>query len=110
MDNNVIGIINKQAKGELYGVEFANIIMETTINDYEEQGDDSDSDFEDDDKSYETSDDSTIAEDGDLSDGPNHLEEEQQQHFNVPEVNNIDNNDSDNGNKRVGKEEWVRTT
>ena len=102
MDDNVIETINKQAVGELYGVEFANINMETTANDYEEWGDDSDSDFEDDDKSYETSNDSIIARYGNLSEGPNQLEEDQQQHFNIPEVNNINENDSDDGNKGVG--------
>ena len=62
-------------------MEFANIDMKTTVNGYEEHGNDSDSDFEDDDKLYETSDDSTIDSDGALSDKPNQLEEDQQQHF-----------------------------
>ena len=105
MDHNVIKIINKQAKGELYGVEFANIDIETTVNDDEERDNDSsDSDFKDDDKSYETSDDSTIAGDSDLFDGPNQLEEDQEQHFNVPEVNDIDENDSYGRNEGVGEE------
>ena len=78
MDNNVIEIVNKQATGELHSVEYADINMETTANDYEERGNDSDYDFEDDDKPYETSDDSTIAGNGNLSDGPNQLEEDQQ--------------------------------
>ena len=39
---------------------FVNINMETTINDYEERGNDAEPDFEDDDKWYETSDDSTV--------------------------------------------------
>ena len=60
MDDNVIETINKQASEELCSVEFAGINMETTVNDYKERGNDSDSDFEDDDKSYETSEDSTI--------------------------------------------------
>ena len=70
MGDNVIETINRQAVGELHGVEFVNINIETNANDYEERGDDSDSDFEDIDKSYETSDDSTIAGDGDSSDRP----------------------------------------
>ena len=70
MDDNVIEIINKQASKGLCGVEFVNINMKTTVNDYKERGNESDSDFEYDDKSYETSDDSTVAGDGDLSDGP----------------------------------------
>ena len=44
----MIETINKQVVGELHGVEFANIDMETTTNDYEERGDDSNSDFEND--------------------------------------------------------------
>ena len=76
MDDNVIEIINKQASGELHGVEFTDINMETTANDYEERGDDFDSDFEGDDKSDETSDDSTIAGDDNLSDEPDQLEED----------------------------------
>ena len=103
MDDNVIETINKHASEELCGVEFTNINMETTANNYEERGGDSDSDFEDDDKSYETSDDSAIAGDGDLSDGPDQLEEDQQQHFNVLEVNDIDENDSDDENEGVGE-------
>ena len=71
MDDNVIETINKQASEELCGVEFADINMETTVNDYEERGDDSDSYFKDDDKSYKTSDDSTIAGDGNLFEGLN---------------------------------------
>ena len=56
MDVNVIKTIYKQPAGELHCVGFANIDMETTSNNYEERGDDSNSDFEDDDKPYETSD------------------------------------------------------
>ena len=37
MDDNVIEAINKQAAGELHGVKFTNINMETTTNDYEER-------------------------------------------------------------------------
>ena len=59
MDDHVIATINKQAK-EIQGIKFANINMKSTVNDYKDRGDDSDSGFEDDDKSYETSDDSTV--------------------------------------------------
>ena len=55
MDNNVIATINKPARKELQGIEFADINLKTTVNDYKDRGYDSDSDFEDDDKSYETS-------------------------------------------------------
>ena len=55
MDNHVIATINKQTREELQGIEFADINLKTTVNDYEDRGYDSDSDFEDDDKSYETS-------------------------------------------------------
>ena len=77
MSDDVIETINKQASEEICGVEFADINLETTINEYKERGDDSESDFEYDDKSNETSDDSTIAGDGNLSEGPDHLEEDQ---------------------------------
>ena len=88
-------------------MEFVDINMETTVNDYKERGDDSNSDFEDDDKSYKKSDDSTIAGDGNLSKGPDQLEEDQQQHFNVPEVNNIDD-ESDGGDEGVGENNPVQ--
>ena len=72
MDVNVIKIINKQARKqasrEFYGVEFADINMKTTVKDYKERDNEYDSDFEYDDKSYETSNDSTVAGDGYLSD------------------------------------------
>ena len=100
----MIGTINTQVLEELCGVEFDNINMETTVNDYKERDDDSDSAFEDDDKSYKTSENSTIAGDKNLAEGPNQLEEDQQQHFNVPEVNDINRNDSDDGNEGVGEE------
>ena len=90
------------------GVEFADINMKITINNYEERGDesdsDSDSDSEYDDKSYETSDDSTVAGDGDLSDELDQVEKDQGQHFNVQEFNDIDEDGSDNGDKGVGEE------
>ena len=70
MTDLIIGTINKQEAEEQQGIEFANINMKTPANDYEERGNDSDSDFEDDDKSYETSDDSTVDGDNDLSNGP----------------------------------------
>ena len=88
----------------LCGVKFSDINMETTVNDYKERGDVFDSDFEDDDKSYKTSDDSTIAGDDNLSEGPDQLEEDQQQHFNVPEVNDINKNDSDDRDEGVREE------
>ena len=58
-------------------MEFGDINMATIVNSYEERGDDSDSDFEHDNKSYETSDDSTVAGDGDLSDEHDQVEEDQ---------------------------------
>ena len=60
MTDLMIKVINSQARREPAGVEFTNIDSNTTLNDYEDRGSDSDSDFEDDDKSYETSDDSTL--------------------------------------------------
>ena len=63
MTDLIIDIINKQAKEEQQEIEFSDINMRTTVNDYKECGNDSDSDsdsdfdFEDDDKSYKTSDD-----------------------------------------------------
>ena len=65
----VIDTINKQAKEESDGIEFADINLKTTLNDYEEFDENSQSDFEDDDKSYETSDDSTMKGDNDMSVG-----------------------------------------
>ena len=77
MAENVIDTINKQAGEETNGIEFANINLKTTVNEYKASGYDSDSDFEDDDKSYETSDDSTVNGDTDLGDEPDQLEEDQ---------------------------------
>ena len=105
MDDNVIATINKQAKEEDEGIQFSNINLMTTVNDYQERGYDSDSDFEDDDKSYETSNDSTINGDNDLDNEPepDQLEEDQEQHFNVQEVNDVDNKDHPNiGDEGVG--------
>ena len=102
MGDDLIELMNKQVLEELCGVEFADINMEATVNDYEERGDESDSDFVYDNKSYETSDDSTVAGDGDLSNEPNQVERNQGQHFNVPEVNDIDEDDTDNGDEGVG--------
>ena len=110
MGDDLIELINKQASEELCGVESANINMETTVNDYEERGDESNSDFEYEDKSYETSDDSTVAGDGDLSNEPDQVGEDQGQHFNVPEVNDIDEDESDNGDEGVGKKGVFRTS
>ena len=85
MSDNVIEAINKQAKEEDEGIQFADINQKTTVNDYHERGDDSESDFEDDDKSYETSDDSTVDGDNNLDDEPEveQVEEDQAQHFGV---------------------------
>ena len=90
MTDLIIDLINKQTKEEEQEIEFSDINKNTTVNDYEERGSDSDSDFEDDDKSYETSDDSTIDGNNDMPDDPNQPDEDQQQHFNVLEVNDID--------------------
>ena len=60
MTDLMIEVINSQARRVPIGVEFTNINSNTTLNDYEDHGSDSDSDFEDDDKLYETSDNSTL--------------------------------------------------
>ena len=111
MTDNVIDTINKQAKEELKGIEYADINVKTTLDDY--QGSyDSDSEFKYDDKSYETSDNSTVKGDNDLDDDyddetdqhdddhddPNQQEESQQQHFNVE----VSDNDSSDGEEEVG--------
>ena len=96
--------INKQAKEESEGIAFADINLKTTMNDYEERDDDSESYFEDDNKSYETSDDSTVKGDNDMSVGTDHMEEDQQQHFNIQEVNDVDENDASQGDKGVDEE------
>ena len=72
----VIDTINKQAKKESNGIEFADINLKTTLNDYEEFDENSQSDFEDDDKSCETSDDSTMKGDNDMSVETDQLEED----------------------------------
>eukprot|EP00751_Fragilariopsis_kerguelensis_P018521 CAMPEP_0170833002 /NCGR_PEP_ID=MMETSP0734-20130129/77_1 /TAXON_ID=186038 /ORGANISM="Fragilariopsis kerguelensis, Strain L26-C5" /LENGTH=89 /DNA_ID=CAMNT_0011199245 /DNA_START=1159 /DNA_END=1429 /DNA_ORIENTATION=- len=71
MNDHVITTMNKQAKEETNSIEFA-----TSVNEYKDRDNDSDSNFENDDKSNETSDDSTIDGDGDLTDGPNQMEED----------------------------------
>ena len=75
-DDLVIDTINKQAKEESEGIEFADINLKTTVNDYEERDDNSESDFEDNNKFYETSDDSTVKSDNDMSVGPDQMEED----------------------------------
>ena len=100
----VIDTINKQAKEESEGIELADINLKTTVNEYEECDDNSQSDFEDDDKSYETSNDSTLKGDNDMSMGTDHLEEDQQQHFNVQEVNDVDKDDANQEDKGVDDE------
>ena len=40
MDDNVIAVINKQAKEEDEGIQFGDINKKTTVNDYHECGDD----------------------------------------------------------------------
>ena len=77
MTDLMIKTINSQASREKAptGVEFTDINCNTTLDDYEIRGDDSDSDFEDDDRSYETSDDSTLDDDHELDDEYNHQEE-----------------------------------
>ena len=109
MAENVIDTINKQAGEETNGIKFADINLKTTVNEYKASGYDSDSDFEDDDKSYETSDDSTVNGDNNLADGLNQMEEDQQQHFGVPEIDNIDEDDSSNGEEGVGGDEVEKT-
>ena len=109
MTENVIDTINKQAGEEMNGIKFADINLKTIVNNYEARDDDSESDFEDDDKSYETSDDSAVKGDNDLADGPDQLEEDQQQHFNVQEVNDTDEDDSNNGDEDMGESELDET-
>ena len=75
MPENVVGTINKQAGEETNGIEFADINLKTTVNDYKERGYDSDSEYEDDNKSYETSDDPTVNVDNNLGDGSDQMEE-----------------------------------
>ena len=77
MANNVIETINKQAKEEIEGIEFADINLKTTVDNYQERGYESDSDFEDDDKLYKTNDDSTVNGDNDLDDDSDQQEEDQ---------------------------------
>ena len=66
-------------------MEFTNIDSNTTLDDYEARGNDSDSDFEDDNKLYETSNDSTLDEDHELDNDPDQQEEDQHHHFNTQE-------------------------
>ena len=111
MTDNVIDTINKQAKEELNGIEYADINLKTTLNDYQGSYDsDSDSEFEYDDKSYETSDNSTVKGDNDLDDDyddetdqhdddhddPSQQEKIQQQRFNV-QVNDNTHSDREEG-------------
>ena len=76
--NIILSIIKPQAsreKGDLLeeeGTEFSNMNSHTTVDNYDEDGDDSI--FDNDDKSYETSDDSTIDGGGD-----HNIDEEQVQ-------------------------------
>ena len=109
MAENVIDTINKQAGEETHGIEFADINLKTTVNEYEARGYDSDSDFEDDNKSYETSDDFTVKGDNNLADGPDQIEEDQQHHFSVQEVNDINEDNSSNGDEGVGGNEMDET-
>ena len=51
--------------------------MKTIVNDYKERGNDSNSDFEDDDKLYETSDNSIVDGDNDLTNEPDQPKEDQ---------------------------------
>ena len=102
MTDLIIDTINNKTKEEKQEIEFGDINKHTTVNDYEELGGDSNSDFEDEDKSYETSDDSTIDGNNNLPDDPIQPDKDQQQHFNVLEVNDINEDDSSSENKRVG--------
>ena len=104
MTDLMIDLINRQARREPAGVEFNNIDNNTTVNDYEVHGGDSNSDLDDDDKSYEISDNSTLNKDHELADNPDQKEEDQQQHFNVPilEVNDINKEDT----QTVRRKEW----
>ena len=95
MTDLMIYFINKQAREEQEGLEFTDINNNTTVNDFEENGSDSDSNFEDNDKSYETSDDLILDRDHELTNDPNYQEEYLYQHFNVPilKVNDIKKED-----------------
>ena len=99
MTANVIDTINKQAGEETNRIEVADINVKTTVNDFEARDNDSESDFEDNDKSYETSDDSIVKGNNDQANGIDQLKEDYQQHFNLQEVNDTNENDSDNGDK-----------
>ena len=83
MTDLMVKVINCQARREPAGVEFTNIDSNTTLDDYEARGNDSDSDFEEDNKSYETSNDSTLDEDYELNNDPDQQEEDQHHHFNI---------------------------
>ena len=97
--------INKQAKEEQQDIKFTNINTRIIMNDYKECGNAIDADFENDDKSYKTRDDSAVDGDNDLPDEPDQLEEDQEQHFNVLEVNDIGEGDSSSKNEGVGDQE-----
>ena len=102
MTDLIIDTINKQAKEEKQGIQFSDINKNTTVTDYAER--DNDSDFEDDDKSYKTSTDSTLDGNNKMSDDPDQLDKDQQQHFNIPEVNDINEDYSDSKHEGVGDE------
>ena len=57
----------------------------------------------------QASDNSTMNSDDNLSDGSDQMEEDQQQHFGVPEIDNIDEDDSSNGEEGVGGDEVEKT-
>ena len=103
-DDLVIDTINKQAKEESEGIEFADINLTTTVNDYKERDDESESDFEDDDKSCGTSDDSTVKGDNNMSIGTDQMEEDQQQYFNFQKVNDVDKDGASQGDEGVDEE------
>ena len=104
MTDLIIHIISKQAKDKKPGIEFSDINKNTTVNDYKEHGNGSDSDFENDDKSYKTSADSTLDGNNKIPDDPDQPDEYQQQHFIVLEVNDINKDVSNSRNEGVGDE------
>ena len=87
------------------GTVFTNACGHTTIQDYVE--DDVDSIANDDDKSYETSDDSTIEGDHDIEEDQIGLQEQedQQGHFGNPDIQEVDEEDSEDEGVSDAEEE-----
>ena len=90
MTDLMVDLINSQAKREPAGVEFTNINNNTTVNNYQERGSDSNSDFEDDVKLYETSNVITLNKYHELTNNLDQQEEDQQEvNPNVSHINAV---------------------